>query len=94
MFHLHNKLLCAFSSCEDLLPVDISHALMEVMCEQLQNVLYTFHQQQTAERTDLDSSSKSTNLIGVANLVKLNVKIKYVFFKEQMLYLLQPFCWK
>uniref|UniRef100_A0A8C9YIS1 HECT-type E3 ubiquitin transferase n=1 Tax=Sander lucioperca TaxID=283035 RepID=A0A8C9YIS1_SANLU len=47
----------------DLLPMDVSHALMEVMCEQLQNILYTFHQQQTAERgtaerTDLDSSSK------------------------------------
>uniref|UniRef100_A0A3P8TK46 Uncharacterized protein n=1 Tax=Amphiprion percula TaxID=161767 RepID=A0A3P8TK46_AMPPE len=49
------------------LPVDVSHALMEVMCEQLQNILYNFHQQQiaergTAERTDLESNSKSTNL--------------------------------
>ncbi|XP_078128363.1 putative E3 ubiquitin-protein ligase HERC1 isoform X2 [Sander vitreus] len=63
-------LTVAASSCEDLLPMDVSHALMEVMCEQLQNILYTFHQQQTAERgtaerTDLDSSSKSANQIGV-----------------------------
>ncbi|TMS08207.1 putative E3 ubiquitin-protein ligase HERC1 [Larimichthys crocea] len=63
-------LTVAASSCEDLLPMDISQALMEVMCEQLQNILYTFHQQQTAERgtaerTDLDSNSKSRNLIGV-----------------------------
>ncbi|KAL7377169.1 hypothetical protein ABVT39_023074 [Epinephelus coioides] len=63
-------LTVAASSCEDLLPMDVSHALMEVMCEQLQNILYTFHQQQTAERgtaerTDLDSSNNSTNLIGV-----------------------------
>ncbi|XP_042364650.1 probable E3 ubiquitin-protein ligase HERC1 isoform X3 [Plectropomus leopardus] len=63
-------LTVAASSCEDLLPMDVSQALMEVMCEQLQNILFTFHQQQTAERgtaerTDLDSSSKSANLIGV-----------------------------
>ncbi|XP_031715964.1 probable E3 ubiquitin-protein ligase HERC1 isoform X3 [Anarrhichthys ocellatus] len=63
-------LTVAASSCEDLLPMDVSHALMEVLCEQLQNILYTFHQQQTAERgtaerADLDSCSKSTNLTGV-----------------------------
>ncbi|XP_056259321.1 probable E3 ubiquitin-protein ligase HERC1 isoform X3 [Seriola aureovittata] len=63
-------LTVAASSCEDSLPIDVSHALMDVMCEQLQNVLHTFHQQQTAERgtaerTDLDSNSKSANLVGV-----------------------------
>ncbi|XP_026152678.1 probable E3 ubiquitin-protein ligase HERC1 isoform X2 [Mastacembelus armatus] len=63
-------LTVAASSCEDSLPIDVSHALMEVMCEQLQNVLHAFHQQQTAERgtaegTDLGSSSKSADLIGV-----------------------------
>lgn len=57
--------------------MEVSHALMEVMCEQLQTLLYTFHQQQTAERgtaerTDLDSNSKSTNLIGVVYLTILN----------------------
>uniref|UniRef100_A0AAQ5YVK1 HECT-type E3 ubiquitin transferase n=1 Tax=Amphiprion ocellaris TaxID=80972 RepID=A0AAQ5YVK1_AMPOC len=61
------------------LPVDVSHALMEVMCEQLQNILYNFHQQQiaergTAERTDLECNSKSTNLVGVANL-DINSKV-------------------
>lgn len=43
---------------------------MEVMCEQLQNILYNFHQQQiaemgTAEKTDVESY---TNLVGGANL--------------------------
>lgn len=57
--------------------MDVSHAIMEVMCEQLQTILYTFHKLQateqgtaeiergTAERTDLKSSSQSS--IGVAN---------------------------
>ncbi|XP_065821674.1 probable E3 ubiquitin-protein ligase HERC1 isoform X4 [Labrus bergylta] len=63
-------LTVAASSCEDLLPLDVSHALMEVMCEQLHNIQYTFHQQQKAERgtseaTDLDCGSKSTNLHGI-----------------------------
>uniref|UniRef100_A0A671VH49 HECT-type E3 ubiquitin transferase n=1 Tax=Sparus aurata TaxID=8175 RepID=A0A671VH49_SPAAU len=61
----------------DVLPLEVSHALMEVMCEQLQNILHTFHQQQTAERgttekTDPDTSNKSANLIGIANLTTLN----------------------
>lgn len=61
---------CVLSSCEDLLPIDVSLALMEVMCEQLQNVLRTFHQKQTAERETaerkhLDTSSKSTNPVGM-----------------------------
>ncbi|KAM8827696.1 putative E3 ubiquitin-protein ligase HERC1 isoform 4-T4 [Spinachia spinachia] len=63
-------LTVAASSCEDLLPMDVSHALMEVLWEQLQNILYTFHQQQTieggtAEGADLDSCNKSTKPIGV-----------------------------
>ncbi|XP_029024458.1 probable E3 ubiquitin-protein ligase HERC1 isoform X3 [Betta splendens] len=63
-------LTVAASSCEDLLPIDVSHALMEVMCEQLQNVLHAFHQQQTAERAtaerkDPDAGSKSANLVGM-----------------------------
>lgn len=81
--HFCNKWSCALSSCEDLLPLEVSHALMEVMCEQLQNILYTFHQQQTAERgtterTDPDTSSKSANLIGIANLTTLNFTFYYV----------------
>ncbi|XP_057674688.1 probable E3 ubiquitin-protein ligase HERC1 isoform X1 [Corythoichthys intestinalis] len=43
-------LVVASSSCEDLLPLEISHALMEVMCQHLQNVLHAFQQQQAAER--------------------------------------------
>ncbi|KAM9306994.1 putative E3 ubiquitin-protein ligase HERC1 [Pholidichthys leucotaenia] len=63
-------LTVAASSCEDLLPVDVSHALMEVMCEQLQNILYNFHRQQisergAAERRNEESCSRGTNLVGV-----------------------------
>ncbi|XP_029941533.1 probable E3 ubiquitin-protein ligase HERC1 [Salarias fasciatus] len=59
-------LTVAASSCEDLLPMDVSHALMEVMCEQLQNILHNFQQQQLAERgtpdrMDMESSSKTTS---------------------------------
>lgn len=51
--------------------MDVSHALMEVMCEQLQNILHNFQQQQIAERgtaEGLESSNKSTNQAGVAYL--------------------------
>uniref|UniRef100_A0A672ZRT2 HECT-type E3 ubiquitin transferase n=1 Tax=Sphaeramia orbicularis TaxID=375764 RepID=A0A672ZRT2_9TELE len=51
----------------DSLPMDVSHALMEVMCEQLQNILYTFQQQQATERGTADpadgDSSKRTNIV-------------------------------
>lgn len=62
-----------FSSCEDLLPLDVSHALMEVMCEQLQNILHAFRQLQTAERctaegTDLDTSSRTSKINGVCSI--------------------------
>lgn len=61
--------LTHYSSCEDLLPLDVSHALMEVMCEQLQNTLHAFHQLQkaercTAERPDLDTSSRNSKING------------------------------
>ncbi|XP_061589686.1 probable E3 ubiquitin-protein ligase HERC1 isoform X2 [Cololabis saira] len=60
-------LTVAASSCEDLLPLDVSHALMEVMCEQLQNILYNFHHQQgaekgTAERADVEANNRNTSL--------------------------------
>ncbi|XP_074547318.1 putative E3 ubiquitin-protein ligase HERC1 isoform X2 [Halichoeres trimaculatus] len=65
-------LTVAASSCEDLLPLDVSHALMEVMCEQLQTILHAFHQLQaaergTAEQVDVESGSKNANLHGVEN---------------------------
>ncbi|KAM9794366.1 putative E3 ubiquitin-protein ligase HERC1 isoform 3-T6 [Syngnathus typhle] len=50
------------SSCEDLLPLEISQSLMEVMCQHLQNVLHAFHQQQAAEiaaaKTRMDETVK------------------------------------
>ncbi|XP_029920656.1 probable E3 ubiquitin-protein ligase HERC1 isoform X2 [Myripristis murdjan] len=63
-------LTIAASSYEDALPVDVSQSLMEVMCEQLQSVLHTFHQQQAAEKataqeTELDSSG--TKQVGMEN---------------------------
>lgn len=56
-------LTVAASSCEESLPIDISFALMEVMCEHLQNILSTFQHHQAAEkgsteRVDLDYSGK------------------------------------
>ncbi|XP_054612956.1 probable E3 ubiquitin-protein ligase HERC1 isoform X1 [Dunckerocampus dactyliophorus] len=54
----------ASSCCEELLPLEVSHALMEVMCEQLQNILRTFQQQQAAERGAAERTvedSKSLN---------------------------------
>uniref|UniRef100_A0A3B3XNW8 Uncharacterized protein n=1 Tax=Poecilia mexicana TaxID=48701 RepID=A0A3B3XNW8_9TELE len=62
------KLACArllqILTVADSLPLEVSHALMEVMCEQLLNILQNLHQQQTAERlaADLDSNSRSTKL--------------------------------
>ncbi|XP_028317880.1 probable E3 ubiquitin-protein ligase HERC1 [Gouania willdenowi] len=63
-------LTVAASTCEDSLPIDVSQALMEVLCEQLQNILFTFQQQQFAERgmsakSNPDSGSKHTCLVGV-----------------------------
>uniref|UniRef100_A0A665WLM9 HECT-type E3 ubiquitin transferase n=1 Tax=Echeneis naucrates TaxID=173247 RepID=A0A665WLM9_ECHNA len=71
----------------DSLPLDVSFALMDVMSQQLQNVLHAFHQQQTAERgtaekTDLDSNSRSANLVGVANFVTLNLADFLVFLRR------------
>lgn len=96
---MHNKLSCVLSSCEDLLPMDVSHALMEVLREQLQNILYTFQQQQTAERltaegADLDFCSKSAKPIGALNsffkygnictsFYKLHWIMKSVLFQDQ-----------
>lgn len=64
---------CSLSSCEDLLPLEISQALMEVMCQHLQNILRSFHQQQTSERgeteeTDVHVDIKSSNTLGVLHL--------------------------
>lgn len=58
--------------------MDVSHALMEVMCEQLQSVLHTFHQQQAAEKataqeTELDSSG--TKQVGEADLKSIQYMI-------------------
>lgn len=70
-----------FSSCEDLLPLDVSHALMEVMYEQLQNILHAFHQLQTAERCtterpNLDTSSWTTKINGVCSISHIWKKCK------------------
>ncbi|XP_061657060.1 probable E3 ubiquitin-protein ligase HERC1 isoform X5 [Syngnathoides biaculeatus] len=51
-------LAVASRSCEDLLPLEISHALMEVMCKHLQNILHTFQQQQAAERAKMETTAQ------------------------------------
>lgn len=70
----HHYLFCALSSCEDMLPLDVSCALMAVMCEQLQSILNTFLQLQaakreTTEKVASDSTSKATNLMGFSGTV-------------------------
>ncbi|XP_066501303.1 probable E3 ubiquitin-protein ligase HERC1 isoform X2 [Hoplias malabaricus] len=46
---LRQSLVIAASSCEGALPLDVSQALMDVMCEQLQGLLLTLHQQEVME---------------------------------------------
>ncbi|XP_034166972.2 probable E3 ubiquitin-protein ligase HERC1 isoform X4 [Pangasianodon hypophthalmus] len=46
---LLQSLVIAASSCEGSLPLDVSQALMDVMCEQLQGLLHTYHQQEAPE---------------------------------------------
>ncbi|XP_053334016.1 probable E3 ubiquitin-protein ligase HERC1 isoform X3 [Clarias gariepinus] len=46
---LLQSLVIAASSCEDSLPLDVSQALMDVMCEQLQGLLHTYYQQEAME---------------------------------------------
>ncbi|KAK7896525.1 hypothetical protein WMY93_021850 [Mugilogobius chulae] len=65
-------LTVAASSCEESLPIEISIELMEVMCEQLQNILFTFQQLQaiekgTADRQDLNSCVFGAETIGNKN---------------------------
>ncbi|KAM6984699.1 putative E3 ubiquitin-protein ligase HERC1 [Aplochiton taeniatus] len=43
-------LAIAASSCEEDLPLEVSQALMDVMCEQLQSLLHTVSQQEALER--------------------------------------------
>uniref|UniRef100_A0A3B4FFU6 Uncharacterized protein n=1 Tax=Pundamilia nyererei TaxID=303518 RepID=A0A3B4FFU6_9CICH len=71
----------------DLLPIDVSQALMEVMCEQLQNILYNFHQQQiaemgTAEKTDVDSY---TNLVAENSKVVESQLADFLVFLRRVL---------
>ncbi|XP_019899964.2 probable E3 ubiquitin-protein ligase HERC1 isoform X1 [Esox lucius] len=61
-------LAIAASSCEDSLPLDVSQALMDVMCEQLQSLLHMIHQQEALERSkepDQDTSNKRTKIEGM-----------------------------
>lgn len=57
---------------------------MEVMCEQLQNILYTFQQQQavekeTTDRAHVDCSEKSANLNGVTTTARFSCFIFWWF---------------
>ncbi|XP_037401666.1 probable E3 ubiquitin-protein ligase HERC1 isoform X2 [Pygocentrus nattereri] len=61
---LLQSLVIAASSCEGALPLDVSQALMDVMCEQLQGLLLTLHQQEALENSaeydgELDPNTKT-----------------------------------
>ncbi|XP_031681979.1 probable E3 ubiquitin-protein ligase HERC1 isoform X1 [Oncorhynchus kisutch] len=63
-------LAIAASSCEDSLPLDVSQALLDVMCEQLQSLLHMVHQQEALENTateeaDQDTSTKRIRIEGM-----------------------------
>lgn len=63
-----------------MLPLDVSCALMAVMCEQLQSILHTFLQLQAAERETTekvasDSTSKATKLMGFSGTVCFFIEI-------------------
>uniref|UniRef100_A0A8C7YP15 HECT-type E3 ubiquitin transferase n=1 Tax=Oryzias sinensis TaxID=183150 RepID=A0A8C7YP15_9TELE len=66
------KLACArllqILTVADLLPLEISQALMEIMCQHLQNILHSFHQQQTSEKGEADGTdvhvNRSTHILG------------------------------
>ncbi|XP_053543730.1 probable E3 ubiquitin-protein ligase HERC1 isoform X7 [Ictalurus punctatus] len=58
---LLQSLVIAASSCEGSLPLDVSQALMDVMCEQLQGLLHTYHhnhQHQQQQQEVLESSTQ------------------------------------
>ncbi|XP_041825741.1 probable E3 ubiquitin-protein ligase HERC1 isoform X2 [Melanotaenia boesemani] len=80
-------LTVAASSCEDLLPIDVSYSLMEVMCGHLQNILHKFHQQQMAEkesmdRANLDATCKSTSIPENSNVVESQLADFLVFLRR------------
>ncbi|XP_028827463.1 probable E3 ubiquitin-protein ligase HERC1 isoform X1 [Denticeps clupeoides] len=52
-------LAIAASSCEEVLPLEVSQALMDVMCEQLQGLLHTVHQQEMLENSTAEKSESS-----------------------------------
>ncbi|KAM9735318.1 putative E3 ubiquitin-protein ligase HERC1 isoform 6-T7 [Menidia menidia] len=74
-------LTVAASSCEDLLPLDVSLALMEVMCDQLQNILHKFHQQQIAER-ETEKADLETNKTESSNVVESQLADFLVFLRR------------
>lgn len=45
---------------------------MEIMCQHLQNILHSFHQQQTSEKGEADGTdvhvNRSTHILGVWHL--------------------------
>ncbi|XP_072518712.1 probable E3 ubiquitin-protein ligase HERC1 isoform X2 [Salminus brasiliensis] len=59
---LLQSLVIAASSCEGALPIDVSQALMDVMCEQLQGLLHTLHQQEAVESSAEHDSELGPNV--------------------------------
>ncbi|XP_053504405.1 probable E3 ubiquitin-protein ligase HERC1 isoform X4 [Ictalurus furcatus] len=59
---LLQSLVIAASSCEGSLPLDVSQALMDVMCEQLQGLLYTYHHHHQQQQQEVLESSTQCEL--------------------------------
>ncbi|TRY98659.1 hypothetical protein DNTS_005902 [Danionella cerebrum] len=84
-------LAIAASSCEESLPLDVSQALMDVMSEQLQALLYAVHQQEVLERDSTESvleaapKQESTNVARSSSRVMESQLADFLVFLKRIL---------
>uniref|UniRef100_A0A8C7IFA5 HECT-type E3 ubiquitin transferase n=1 Tax=Oncorhynchus kisutch TaxID=8019 RepID=A0A8C7IFA5_ONCKI len=85
------KLACArllqILAIADSLPLDVSQALLDVMCEQLQSLLHMVHQQEALENTateeaDQDTSTKRIRIEGEATVIESQLADFLVFLRR------------
>uniref|UniRef100_A0A8C7YQF4 E3 ubiquitin-protein ligase HERC1 n=1 Tax=Oryzias sinensis TaxID=183150 RepID=A0A8C7YQF4_9TELE len=87
------KLACArllqILTVADLLPLEISQALMEIMCQHLQNILHSFHQQQTSEKGEADGTdvhvNRSTHILAESSKVVESQLADFLVFLRRVL---------
>ncbi|KAI7795921.1 putative E3 ubiquitin-protein ligase HERC1-like [Triplophysa rosa] len=76
----------AASSCEDVLPLEVSQALMDVMSEQLQGLLHAVHQQEAPERESSEhvkeEMSKQENVGRSSRVVESQLADFLVFLRR------------